>query len=468
MAMICGTDCVRTLVELERDAVRMADVLRGRGIRVGDRVLLKAGNSVGYVAALLALMHAGASITLLDHQERPEATAQVIKQAGIVLCVVDGEALMPETSVACVSVYELQLAAVRSTATEPLAADTWRALPDGLLMFSSGSTGSPKVIVKTGESFLRNLKRNIDLVGHVETDVLVPLLPFSHQYGLSMVLIAWLSRCSLVVAAYRRLDHALVMADLCGATVFDATPATYRSMMNIVGRRPALGSALTSARMLCVGAAPLDAGLVTRCEQEFGHTLLDSYGSTEMGNVSFATLDNPAACGQAVAGVDLSVVDDDGTALPAGTVGEIMVRTPDVMSGYLDEFGFLMPVVGEWFPSGDFGFLDDYDNLHVLGRKRAVDRLGYTLYPDIIERKIAKVVGSSAKIVALPDERTGTQLVVFIEDNGGRSATFWRERIAAALPAYEVPNRVVVIDNFPLNNNGKPDSKRLEELAVSA
>ncbi|BCB84342.1 hypothetical protein Psuf_016550 [Phytohabitans suffuscus] len=467
MAMICGTDCVRTLADVERDAVRMAEELQVRGVGLGDRVLLKAENSVGYVTTLLALMHAGASILLVDHRERLETTERLVDVTGAVLCVVDDDAV-PETRVPCVTIYELQLAATANNDyVDYLDVEKWRALPDGLLMCSSGSTGSPKVVVKSGDSFLRNLQRNIDAVGHLSTDVLVPLLPFPHQYGLSMVLIAWLARCSLVVAPYRRLDHALRLAELSGATVFDATPVTYRSMMNIVGRRPALGAVLRDARMLCVGAAPLDAGLVARYEKEFGHKLLDSYGSTEMGNVAFANLENTVACGQAVQGVDVSIMDDDGNVLPSGEIGEIMVRTPDVMAGYLDDDGHLVPVTGEWFPSGDFGFLDDQANLYVLGRKRAVHRMGYTLHPDIIERKIGDV-GVSAKIVALPDERMGSMLVAFVEDEEHRGAAYWRDRIAEALPAYEMPNRVLVIDRFPVNRNGKPDSKRLEELAVSA
>lgn len=467
MAKVCGVDTVRTLVDLERDAARIAAELGERGLCHGDRVLFKAQNSVGYVTVLLALMHAGASIVLLDHNELPEVTERLIGQAGVVLCVTDEDTALPDTAVPVVSIYELQLAAAGRVVRddENLDVGVWCELPDGLLMCSSGSTGTPKLIVKSGASFLANLRRNIALVGHVETDVLVPLLPYSHQYGLSMVLIAWLARCSLVVAPYRRLDHALRMAGLCGVTVFDATPATYRSMINIAGSRPALRAVLASARMLCVGAAPLDPGLVNRYVDEFGMPLLDSYGSTEMGNVAFASIANPVACGPAVGGVDLSIVDDDGVEVPAGGIGEIMVRTPDLMAGYLNEAGELDPAEAGWYPSGDFGFLDANGNLHVLGRKHAVHRMGHTLYPDMIERKIAEA-GCSAKVVALPDERTGSVLVAFVEDEQNRPAAFWKEQFMPVLPAYEQPNRVVVIGSFPLNRNGKPDGKRLEQLAL--
>jgi long-chain acyl-CoA synthetase len=468
MAMICGVDSVRTLTDLERDAVKMAEELASRGISRSDRVLLKAGNSVGYLTALLALMHVGASIALVDDQEKAESTGRLMDRAGIVLCVTDDDAELPEdTDVARVTLYELALASALRAPAATLDIERWRELPDGLLMWSSGSTGQPKAIVKSGGSFLDNLWRNIEQVGHVESDVLAPLLPFSHQYGLSMLLIAWLVRCSLVVGPYRRLDRALKMADLCGATVFDATPAMYRSMMNIARKRPPARTVLDRARMLCVGAAPLIPGLVEEYVAEFGKPLLDSYGSTEMGNVSFATMDNPVATGRPVRGVDVKIVDDEGIDVAVGDVGEILVRTPDIMAGYLDEYGQVEPVLDEWFRSSDFGSLDSDGNLHVLGRKRAVHRGGYTLYPDMIEQRVAEN-GCLAKIVAVPSERYESQLVAFVEDWQNREPAFWRERMAEVLPAYEMPGRVIVVDAFPLNRNGKPDSKRLEELAVTA
>jgi acyl-CoA synthetase (AMP-forming)/AMP-acid ligase II len=468
MAKICGIDSVRTLEEWEADAVRMADELLDRGVRRSDRVLLKAGNSPAYLTALLALMHVGASLVLIDHQERAETTGHLITQARVKFCVTDDDTVLPETGIPCFSLYELQLAGAGRPATSAdLNVKRWCDLPDGLLMFSSGSTGIPKAIVKTGGSFLENLRRNLNQVGHVEDDVLVPLLPFSHQYGLSMVLIAWLTRCSLVVAPYRRLDHALRMAGLCGATVFDATPATYRSMLQIGARRPALMRVLAEARMLCAGAAPLDQGLVGQYLDQVGHYLLDSYGSTELGNVAFATLDNPVACGRAVEGVRLKVVDDNGDEAAPGEVGEVMVLTPDVMAGYLDEHGEISPIERGWFASGDFGRLTEDGSLHILGRKRAVHRMGYTLYPDMIERRMSEA-GCRAKIVAIPCERRGSQLIAFVEDDQDLGIEHWRAVAAAALPGYEVPDRMVVIESFPLNRNGKPDNKRLEELAVSA
>ncbi|MEV6907551.1 class I adenylate-forming enzyme family protein [Amycolatopsis sp. NPDC051071] len=466
MAKIFSPDAVWTLPEFEQAALNVAYELRLNGINPGDRVLLKAGNSAGYVCTLLALMHVGASIVLVDHKERPDSTERIIVQAQVKTCIVDDDAPMPAEPGPVVSVYQLQVAATGRVPLEPkLSIGDWCERPDGLIMWSSGSLGSPKGVVKSGGRFLRNLERNREQVGHLAGDVLVPLLPFNHQYGLSMVMIAWLARCSLVIAPYRRLDRALLMATRCGGTVYDATPATYRSLLSITASRPELRAGLDTVRMFCSGAASLDDNLSVRYLEEFGLPLLDSYGSTEMGNVSFATLDNPVATGVAMRGLELAVTDDAGERVKAGEVGEIQVRTPDLMTGYLGQEGDVEPIADDWYASGDLGYLDEQDNLFVLGRKLAVDRMGYTIYPEILERKVSGV-GASAKVIAVPDERRGNQLVFFVEDELGREPGFWRERMAGALEQWELPNRVEVLDRFPLNRNGKPDRGQLQDLAL--
>ncbi|MFB9903728.1 class I adenylate-forming enzyme family protein [Allokutzneria oryzae] len=472
-AKFFATDSVQTFPEFERNTLRVVEVLRRKGMRPGDRVLLKAGNSLAYVGALFALMHLGASIVLVDPQERAEETRFLARQAGAAWCLVDDDAPLPDDEDR-VYLYELFVAALGEDTPEPaegarLDFTAWGERRDGLIMYSSGSTGTPKGIVKSGGKFLRNLVRNAEHMGHRGGDVLLPLLPFSHQYGLSMVLIAWLADCSLVIAPYKRIDRALRLAGQAGVTVVDATPATYRSILNMVGRRPALREDLRSARMLCAGAAPLDPTLVERSVATFGLPLLDSYGSTEMGNVAFATTDNAVGTGQPMDGIEVRVINDDGAEVVPGEVGELIVRTPDLMEGYLGLDGGLVPIApeGGWFRTNDLGFLDDDGNVFVIGRKFAVQRMGYVLYPEIIEHKLA-AAGCSVKIIATPDERRGAQLVFFVEDEQERDARHWRGVLSAVLPPFEHPNQVRVLDRFPLNRNGKPDRKELERMALAA
>ncbi|WP_233518315.1 class I adenylate-forming enzyme family protein [Streptomyces corynorhini] len=460
-------DSVRTRSQLERTALRVADELRERGVRPGDRVVLKAGNSAGFVAVLLGLMHRGASVALLDQRQRAEESGRAAAQAGARLAIVDDDA-PPVPGPRRLYVYELLAAAAeRRPADERIAFDGWEALPDALITWSSGSTGEPKGIVKSGRPVLRNVRRTIAVMGYRPDDVLLPLLPFSHQYGLSLLLAAWLAEASLVVAPYRRLDRAVRMAGQAGVTVVDATPATHRSLLNLVERRPELALDLGGVRMYCTGGAPLDRTAADRFAKTFQLPLLDGYGSTEMGNIAAATPRNPVGAGRVFPGVEVLITDDDAAPLPPGAIGELRIRTPDSFSGYLGPAGEVVPESPEWYRPGDLGSMDGAGNLFVLGRKSAVHRMGYTLYPDIIERKAAEC-GAPLKIVPLPDERFGSRLVFLVEDSEGRTPLYWRERVCALLPSYEQPNTVVVVEEFPLDHNGKTDPRRLLKLAEAA
>jgi long-chain acyl-CoA synthetase len=464
-AKLFAAGSVETFADVERKALAMAEVLGEWGVRAGTRVVLKAGNSTSFVGGLLALMYLGASIVLLDQQEKAEETERVRARSRAEFVLVDEDAPVQECE-GLVHLYEVLAAAAGRVPSAPaLDFTAWEDRQDGLIMWSSGSTGDPKGIVKNGGRFLRNLRRNAAQVGHTPDDVLLPLLPFNHQYGLSMVLIAWLVRCSLVIAPYRRLDRALRMAEFTGATVLDATPATYRSILNITAKRPTTKESLRTARMLCSGAAPLDPALSKQYEEEFRLPLLDSYGSTELCNISFATLENPVACGQVMPGLALRIIDDAGNPVATGELGEVLVDCPDMMLGYLGPDGALEPYPQGWFATGDLGYLDDGGNLFVMGRKQAVNRNGYTLYPEVIERKVAHR-GCSAKVVALPAAARGCSLVFFVEDEEGRSARHWQQLISEVLPVWEQPNRVHVVERFPLNPNGKPHKRGLEELAL--
>ncbi|CAL99948.1 acyl-CoA synthetase (AMP-forming)/AMP-acid ligase II [Saccharopolyspora erythraea NRRL 2338] len=457
---LLAANSVRPWAELERAACGIAEGLRERGVRTADRVLLCGDNSAEYVLVLLALMRLGASIVLTDHRQTPQEARRAADVAQVRWTVADaGVATSAGRRLEITELVEDR----PDAGTAELSLRDWYCLPDGLITWSSGTRGPAKGVVRSGKSFLDNVERSRRRMGYRPDDVLMPLLPFSHQYGLSMVLLWWQVRCSLLVAPYRRLDHALELGGRWGATVLDATPMTYHSVLNLGAGRPGLLSALRTVRMWCVGGSPLSPALADRFRAATGRPLLDGYGSTETGNIALAAPGDETGCGHPLDAVEVLVLDTGGAVAAPGRLGEIAVQSPDLTSGYLEPDGGVRPLPPGPHRTGDVGFVDEDGHVFVLGRRGAVHRMGHTLYPDVLAHKAA-ACGAPVHVLATEDERTGCQLVFVVADPRLRAGGYWRRRIQDVLPSYEHPNRVVVVEEMPLNSNGKPDTGQLDRL----
>ncbi|GHH72657.1 hypothetical protein GCM10017673_27940 [Streptosporangium violaceochromogenes] len=464
MTVLLSDRSTRSNEQAENAAVAAARELGRHGVTAGERVLLLAENSPEFVIGLLALIDADASVVVVDaHQARGEIE-RVSRATGTGIALVDRSGAAPAGTRAIV-LGEL-VSAAESAPGRPgrrLSPGAWAGRRDALIAWSSGSTGHPKGIVRSGAAIMTNTGQTCARMAYTGEDVLVPLLPFSHQYGISLVLAWWLSGCSLLVTPYGRLDGALRTAAAAGATVVDATPSTYHTILNLGLRRPDLLADLSGVRMWCVGGAPLSPSLSDRFFAEVGQPLLDGYGSTEAGNIALATPDNPSGCGRPLDGVNVEIVDDDGKRVSAGKMGEVVVRSPALMEGYLPLADAGPP--GE-YRTNDLGYLDAEGNLYVVGRKFAVHRLGHTIYPEAVERRAAAAVGRPVAVVPLEDERLGCRLVFFVADPDRRESSHWRQAIATHLPAYEHPNHVMVVDHIPATHRGKPDVAGLRRLAA--
>ncbi|MFH8985733.1 aldehyde dehydrogenase family protein [Streptomyces varsoviensis] len=467
-------------------AARISDageILAGRGVEPGSRVMMGGANSPEWVVDLLALIHLDASVVLADHRAAPSRRSRIRAQARVMLDISDGTGasavLRPPrpapppapsnttivTTVASLPTPPPTPLPVTTTAPD-LAA--WARRDDAAISWSSGTTGSPKGVVRSGRSILDNLALSAERMGYGPDDVFLPVLPYSHQYGLSLVLCWWLGGGTLVVyGPATRLDHALALGAAHGLTIVDAAPSTYHSLLNVLDRRPALAAALRTVRAWCVGGAPLGRGLAARFRERTGRPLLDGYGATEVGNVALAPPTDPVGCGTPLPGVAVEVHDEHGRPLPRGRLGHLVVRSPGLMTGHLGEDGEIVPVPGPVHRTGDIGLLDEAGRVFPIGRKHAVHRDGHTLYPDHLAER-AESAGARTEVVAVPDERLGCRLVFVIADPDGHEPAYWKGELRPVLARYEQPDRIVVLPAFPLTSTGKPDLAVLEKIAMTS
>ncbi|KWT63779.1 hypothetical protein ADL21_00930 [Streptomyces albus subsp. albus] len=394
-------------------------------------------------------------MVLADHRATPAQRSRIRAQARVVLEISDGtgSAAAPRP-------------ASRTAAGPDVAA--WAQRQDAAVSWSSGTTGSPKGIVRSGRSILDNLALSAERMGYRPDDVFLPVLPYSHQYGLSLVLCWWLNGGTLVVhGPATRLDRALAVGVDHGLSIVDAAPSTYYSLLNLLDRRPALADALKGVRAWCVGGAPLGRSLAARFHARTGRHLLDGYGATEVGNIALAPPTDPVGCGTPLPGVVVEVHDEHGRPLPHGRLGELVVRSDGLMTGHLGDDGELVPVAGPVHRTGDIGLLDDAGRVFPVGRKHAVHRDGHTLFPDHLAER-AESAGAHTEVVAVPDERLGCRLVFVIADPDGHEPAHWKRVLRPVLARYEQPDHIVVLPALPLTSTGKPDPAVLEKIAMTS
>ncbi|WP_116209386.1 aldehyde dehydrogenase family protein [Streptomyces olivoreticuli] len=444
--------------ETEEIAARIfgaTELLAHRGIESGSRVMMSGANSPEWVVDLLALIHLDASVVLADHRATPSQRSQIRARARVVLEISDGtgDTAAPRPS--------------SNTAAVPDVA-AWARRQDAAISWSSGTTGSPKGIVRSGRSILDNLALSAERMGYRPDDVFLPVLPYSHQYGLSLVLCWWLGGGTLVVyGPTTRLDRALAVGVDHGLSIVDGAPSTYYGLLNLLDRRPALADALETVRAWCVGGAPLGRNLAARFHARTGRHLLDGYGATEVGNIALASHADPVGCGTPLPGVVVEVHDDHGRPLPNGRLGELVVRSDGMMTGHLGDDGEIVPVSGPVHRTGDIGLLDDAGRVFPVGRKHAVHRDGHTLYPDHLAER-AESAGAQTEVVAVPDERLGCRLVFVIADPDDHEPAHWKRILRSVLARYEQPDHIVVLPTLPLTSTGKPNLAVLEKIAMTA
>ncbi|MET7698238.1 MULTISPECIES: aldehyde dehydrogenase family protein [unclassified Streptomyces] len=470
--LVSHNDESRSWDRIRSDCGSMARALRQRGIRDSDRVLISATNSTASVLATFALMEIGVSVGLVDRGVTPGQFARLVQEAGASFFVSDHEKSVPafeRLDADWIPLSEIEAETEQAPAGEPaeLSLDRWAQRQDALIVWTSGSLGRPKGVVRTGSSVLANVARTQQRMRYTEKDVLLPLLPFTHQYGLSILLLWWQAKAGLVLRPSRRTDVALeAIADL-GVTVVDAVPAVYEGLLRMLDRGRIDAARLESVRMWCVGGEPLQDDLRQRFADRLGRPLLDGYGSSEAGNIALAAPDNPVYCGLPLDGVTVSVVDDEDRPVPAGDVGEVVIHTPDLMVGTLEPGGRVRETHRAAYRTQDLGFLDADGNVRVLGRKAAVHRFGNTLYPDAITAK-ASACGRPVRVIPVENGRFGTELVYVVADPEERPAAQWRKTFAELVAEFEQPNKVLVVPEFPAHTNGKTNLTALRHMAQAA
>ncbi len=338
------------------------------------------------------------------------------------------------------------------------------------ILYTSGTTGRSKGAMLTHGNLLSNAQVLKEYWGWQPGDVLVHALPIFHVHGLFVASHGALLNGSRMIW-FSKFDPRATIARLREATVFMGVPTLYVRML---GEAALTREACAHMRLFVSGSAPLLIETFDEWRERTGHTILERYGMSETVMLTSnpyrpETARRGGTVGFPLPGVALRIRDDKGQALPAGEIGGIEVRGPNVFKGYwrmpektAEEF-----TADGFFKTGDVGRVDPDGFVTIVGRsKDLVITGGYNVYPAEIEGVINELPGvAESAVIGVPHPDFGEGVVAVVVPRPG--ATVDGDALVAALKArianFKVPKRVFVVAELPRNTMGKVQKNLLRE-----
>jgi acyl-CoA synthetase (AMP-forming)/AMP-acid ligase II len=356
----------------------------------------------------------------------------------------------------------------RTTPASSTGAPTVRSTDAVLLLFTSATTGSPKLVPLTQTNLHALAAREIAVLPLSATDRFLSLMPLFHMQGLSAALAQLLCGGTVLSTLGFNPTTFLDWLDQFQPTWFTSSPPLNRSILGMARQYPEVFRRTPLRFIRTAGASP-QPEVVTSIEECIGVPVLNGYGLTETGGVTRNTVDarKNGSVGR-TSGLEIGIRDALGNLVAEGEEGEITVRGASVTSGYLDD-----PEANQasfrdgWFRTGDIGRLDSENFLFITGRlKEMIDRGGEKILPQGVEEVLAAhpaVADAAVFAVAHPTLGEDIAAAVVLREGAFASALELRRFAATRLAAFKVPRRIEFLDSIPRTSTGKAQRSRLAE-----
>ncbi|MBI4590301.1 MAG: long-chain fatty acid--CoA ligase [Candidatus Rokubacteria bacterium] len=473
-----------TNVQQHAAAGRLANVLRALGVGIGDRVVVMLPNCPEVSQSYQAILRAGGVIVPVIFLLGPEEVKHILEDSEAKVVITSSDMLWKVEPLvgALPTLRHVLLADGGGTGNilnlpelverEPAAfATVERDDADvAVILYTSGTTGRVKGVALSHRNLVSNARSAASLYELSREDWALAVLPLSHAYGLTVMNAGNLLGTRGVLLRWFNPEEVLSTIQKFRVRSMSGVPTMFVYLLQY-GEAEQYDT--SSMVYWGSGAAPLPLEVVEPFEKKFGGRILEGYGLTEATTVVSAhrlSMERRlGSVGKPIPGVEVRICDDQDRVLPAGEVGEICVRGPNVMLGY-----YRMPaetakaIKNGWLSTGDMGRLDTDGYLYVVERKKdLIIRGGFNIYP----REVEEVLYASPKIVeaavvGMPDPVMGEDVLAFVVVKAGSEATpleimaFCQEKLAR----FKCPKQVRFVDSLPKNAVGKILRKELRKL----
>ncbi len=432
-----------------RRSARLAHAIRDRGLQPGDRLAMQVAKRIDALMVYLACIRAGVVLLPMNTGYTAAEVAHLVADAEPRLVLDD--AGLDDLS---------RWAAAADESCDEHVDHAGR--PDDLaaILYTSGTTGRPKGAMLSHRNLASNTATLAHLWGFSGDDVLLHALPIFHTHGLFVA-----TNCSLVAGSaivfLERFEPDTVLAALARCTVMMGVPTFYTRLLADARFGPDVCAGM---RLFISGSAPLLASTHVEFEARTGHRILERYGMTETTMLTSNPLDGDRRAGTVglpLPGVDVRVVGDDGRPVPAGDVGGVEVRGPNVFAGYWrrPDLAATEFTADGFFRTGAVGRFDTDGYLHLVGRsKDLVITGGLNVYPVEVEAVLDELPGVlESAVIGVPDPDFGEAVVavVVVADGAVIDPAAVRAAARDLLAGFKVPKEVHVVEALPRNAMGK-------------
>ena len=485
VAVICG-ETTWSYAEFDTLTDRLANGLRAKGVAKGDRVAIVARNSHAFMALRFAVARIGAVLVPINFMLSVEDTAYVLDHSGAVMLLVDATTIdtaLAAWSGALEAVYGLpgehalppdgvasweELIGAEGEADDPVGAEDLLQI-----IYTSGTESRPKGAMLTHSAVLWQYQ-SVVIDGEWDRDVIaLHALPLYHCAQLDAMIGPGLQvGCRNVITGVPSADNLIPLLSAHKVTSFFAPPTVWISLL----RSPLFdGHDLSNLAKAYYGASIMPGEVLREIRERLpGLRLWNMYGQTEIAPVATCLFPEehdarPSSCGRPVLHVSTRVVDDDLNDIAPGEVGEVVHRSPHLMTGYWnDPEKTAAAFEGGWFHSGDLATIDAEGYITIVDRKKDMIKSGGE---NVSSREVEEAIYlhpavAETAVIGAPDPVWVEAVTAIVVPRAGQLLEE-AELIAHCrthLSGFKVPKRVVVVEELPRNASGKILKRELRGL----
>lgn len=473
---------VWSYAEFVKDVNRTANMLSSHGIGKGDVVSLLLPNSAEYVIAYFACWKIGALAGPVNSLLKPEEVEWIVTNSEAKLMLVSSDLVASIPSQfrgdrrsndrdRFVMFDEI------NAATEGFSGEigTTDLGPDdeAIIIYTSGTTGKPKGCLLTHGNLIANARQISGWMGFGPDDRLLSVMPLFHMNAVSVTTISALyAGGSTVISPKFSASRFWEIIEKYQITSFGSVATMLSMLLERKDDSRTLAGSPRSLRFAMCGSAPVPAEVMKRFEETFGVLVVEGYGLSESTCRSTFNPPNekrrPGSCGMPI-GNEMRVVDEEDNEVPDGTLGEIVLRGPNIFKGYFkNPDATERAFAGGWFHTGDIGYRDPDGFFYIADRKTdMIIRGGENIYPrEIDDLLYTHPAIAHAAVIGVPDELYGEEVTAFVVLKDADSVTeteivdFCKQHLAD----FKCPKTVHFVDDIPKGPTGKLLKRELAKL----